>query len=168
MQNIKRNVIFNKAHDDFEHGLNAHAFFKTHDHKIGEDLVQETYMKTWKYLVKGGKIDTMKAFLYHILNHLIIDEYRKNKTYSLDVLIEKGFEPKNIVESKNLFNILDGKNAMILISSLPLRYCSVMKMKYIQDLSLKEMSILTGQSKNTTAVQLHRGLEKLKILYNHS
>ncbi len=41
-------------------------------------------------------------------------------------------------------------------------------MKYMQDLSLKEISILTGQSKNTIAVQLHRGLEKLKILYKHT
>ena len=42
-----------------------------------------------------------------------------------------------------------------------------MKMRYIQDLSLKEMSLLTGQSRATLAVQTHRGLAKLKLLYNH-
>lgn len=167
-QNIKRNVIFNEAHHNFEKGLNAHAFFKTHDHKIGEDLVQETYMKTWKYLVQGGKIETMKAFLYHILNHLIIDEYRKKKSYSLDFLIEKGFDPITTNQSKNLFDILDGKNAMLLISKLPQTYRSVMRMKYIQDLSLLEISLITSQTKNATAVKLHRGLEKLKVLYNHN
>ncbi len=167
-QNAKRNVIFNEAHCNFEYGLNAHAFFKTHNHEISQDLVQETYMKTWKYLVKGGKIDTMKAFLYHILNHLIIDEYRKKKSSSLDFLIEKGFEPQINNQSKNLFDILDGKNAMLLISKLPISYRSVMRMKYIQDLSLLEMSLITGQTKNATAVKIHRGLEKLKILYKHT
>jgi len=152
------------AHNEFEKGLNLHAFFKTHDHQIGEDLVQDTFMKTWAYLAKGGKIDMMKAFLYHVLNNLIIDQYRKHKTTSLDILIEKGFEPSTD-DFISLFNILDGKVAILLIAQLPKPYRKVIHMRYVQDLSLKEISILTGQSKNTVAVKIHRGLSKLKILY---
>ena len=62
-------------------------------------------------------------------------------------------------------NILDGKAALLLIARLPISYQKVMRMKYVQDLSLKEMSLITGQTKNALAVQLHRGLEKLKIIY---
>lgn len=40
-------------------------------------------------------------------------------------------------------------------------------MRYAQDLSLKEIALITGQSRNTVAVQAHRGLIKLKILYNN-
>src|SRR3990167_2535302 len=86
-------TIMRAAHHDFEKGLNTRAFFKVNDRTISEDLVQDTFMKTWKYLVRGGKIDLMKAFLYHVLNDLIVDEYRKKKTTSLDALQEKGFEP---------------------------------------------------------------------------
>ena len=173
------------AHHDFEKGLNSRAFFKVHDHALGEDLVQNTFMKTWSYLVKGGKIDIMRAFLYHVLNNLIVDEYRKHKTTSLDVLVEKGFEPKDI-HPENLLNALDGKAAregilvrlshnqtdgiIDLMEAFALSEKDVekiMRMKYIQDLSLKEMSLITGQTKNAMAVQLYRGLEKLKILYNH-
>lgn len=153
-----------EAHFDFAKGLNARAFFKTQNHSTGEDLVQDTFMKTWKYLVKGGKIDIMKAFLYHILNHLIIDEYRKRKTTSLEVLIEKGFEPRT-QEHESLTDILDGKMAIILIKLLPVEYQKVMHMKYVQDLSLKDIALLTGSTKNAVAVKTHRGLEKLKILY---
>lgn len=131
---------------------------------MSDDLVQDTFMKTWSYPLKGGKIDVMKAFLYHVLNHLIVDEYRKNKTLSLDALLEKGFEP-SVDNSKRLVNVLDGKNALLLIQRLPPKYQKVMRMRYVQDLSLKEMSLITGQSKNTMAVQVHRGLQKLKILY---
>jgi DNA-directed RNA polymerase specialized sigma24 family protein len=63
-------------------------------------------------------------------------------------------------------NILDGKKAITLIQKLPLKYQKIMRMKYVQDLSLKEMSLITGQSKNALAVQMHRGLEKLKLLYD--
>lgn len=148
-------------------GLSSHAFFKVNNRATSEDLVQDTFMKTWSYLVKGGKIDVMKSFLYHILNNLIVDEYRKRKIASLDVLIEKGYEP-SANPSESLMNILDGGKALQLIQRLPQKYQKVMRMRYIQDLSLKEMSLVTGQSKNTIAVQLHRGLAKLKLLYKHT
>src|SRR6185436_11146437 len=141
-----------------------HAFFKLNNHVTGEDLVQETFIKTWGYLVKGGKVDIMKAFLYHVLNNLIVDEYRKRKMTSLDVLMEKGLEPGD-GRSGRLFDILDGKGALLLIQRLPVAYQKIMRMKYVQELSLQEMSLITGQSKNALAVQAHRGLEKLKVLY---
>ena len=132
---------------------------------VSEDLVQDTFKKTWAYLVRGGKIDIMKSFLYHVLKDLIIDEYRKRKTVSLDALREKGFEPSED-NSQRLINVLDGKRAIILIAQLPEKYQRVMRMRYVQDLTLKDMSLITGQSKETLAVQIHRGLEKLKVLYN--
>ncbi|MBP9814384.1 RNA polymerase sigma factor SigW, partial [Candidatus Woesebacteria bacterium] len=50
-------------------------------------------------------------------------------------------------------------------SKLPPTYRKVMRMRYVQDLSLQEISLITGQSKNTVAVQIHRGTEKMKELY---
>jgi len=161
----KRQKAFSVAHHDFQKGLNSHAYFRLHDRTISEDLVQDTFVKSWAYLVKGGKIDIMKAFLYHILNNLIVDEYRKRKSVSLDVLIEKGFEP-GAGDSDKIFSLLDGKSALLLIQRLPVAYQKVMRMRYVQDLSLQEMSLITGQSKNTMAVQVHRGIAKLKLLYN--
>jgi len=165
-ETLIQQVVLATAHNDYSKGLNTRAYFKVHDHDLGEDLVQDTFMKTWSYLVKGGQIDMMKAFLYHILNNLIIDQYRKHKTDSLDVLIENGFEPRD-TDPPRFLDILDGKGAIALIAHLPETYKKVMKMKFIQHLSLKEMSILTGQTKNGTAVQIHRGLEKLKCLYEN-
>jgi len=163
-QEEKRRAVLTLAHHDFEKGLNLHAFFKIGDRAMSGDMVQDTFMKTWVYLVKGGKIEVMKAFLYHVLNNLIVDEYRKRKTTSLDVLLEKGFEPST-GHADRLFDVLDGKAALILIRQLPATYQKVMRMRYVQDLTLKEISLLTGQSKNTIAVQAHRGLGKLKLLY---
>src|ERR1035437_4472373 len=165
-QQLYRKGILTTAYKDFEKGLNVYAYYKLHDRGTSEDMVQVTFMKTWIYLVKGGKIETMKAFLYHILNNLIVDEYRKNKATCLDMLMENGFEP-SAVDQSNLSNVLDGKAAFLCISKLPEKYRKIMRMRHIQDLSLKEIPIITGQSKNTIAVQLHRGLEKLKLLYNH-
>lgn len=164
-QTILMRAVLTSAHHDYSKGLKSHAFFKTQNYEMSEDLTQDAFTKTWKYLVRGGKIDLMKAFLYHILNDLIIDEYRKRKPVSLDFLLEKGFQP-SAGKPERLFNILDGKNAVLLIARLPEKYQKIIKMRYLQDLSLKEMSLLTGQTKNNLTVQVHRGLEKLKNIYD--
>jgi RNA polymerase sigma-70 factor (ECF subfamily) len=166
-QETERQAVLTLAHRDYAKGLHAHAYFKIQNRATGDDLVQDTFIKTWSYLVKGGQIDVMKAFLYHVLNNLIVDEYRKRKTTSLDVLLEKGYEP-GADHTEHLFDLLDGKTALLLISRLPERYQKVIRMRYVQDLSLAEMSLITGQTKNTMAVQVHRGLEKMKLLYNHT
>ena len=166
-QELQQRALFTAGFQNYEKGLNLHAFYKLHDKALGENLVQETFMKTWVYLAKGGRIETMKAFLYHVLNNLIVDEYRKHKTVSLDALLEKGFEPVSSSEPETVVNILDGKAAMNLIDKLPEKYKKVMQMRYLNDLSLEEIARVTGKSKNTMAVQAHRGLKMLKTLHSN-
>jgi RNA polymerase sigma-70 factor (ECF subfamily) len=157
-------VILAEAHFDYAKGLNIYAFLKVGSHGLGEDLVQKAFTKTWSYLVAGGRVDLMRAFLYHILNALIIDEYRKRKALSLDALLEKGFEVSHNPTS-NLLNKLDGKLAMQLIEQLPEPYKKIMMLRYKHELTTAEICIITGRTKNAIAVQAHRGLEKLRILY---
>ena len=164
-QLAKQRSILATAHHDYEKMLNVHAFYRTSSHLVGEDLVQDTFVKTWKYLLRGGKIDVMKSFLYHVLNGLIIDEYRKQKSLSLDLMMESGFEPGADSEDQ-LMNMLDGKQAMLLIARLPEKYRDIIDMRYVRDLSLQEISLITGKSKNSIAVQAHRGLEKLRVIYD--
>lgn len=163
-QKTQRGEILTQAHQDYAKGMTSHSFFKVNNHATSDDLVQETFIKTWRYLVKQGKVNNMKAFLYHVLNQLIIDEYRKRKTISLEVLFEKGYQP-SIDNSERIFNIFDGKIAVLLIQHLSTKYQKVIRMRYIQSLSIKEISLITGQSRNTVAVQIHRGLAQLKVLY---
>lgn len=164
----KRNTVkMANGYIDYEKKLSRFVLGKIHDRALGEDLVQDTFLKTWKYLVKGGKIDKMEAFLYHILKALIIDEYRKHKPVSLDVLLEKGFDPAyDTVE--RLIDTLDGRQLLKVLEQLPPRYQKVMQLRYVQDLSLEEIALVTKQTRNTVAVQTHRGLAKLKELYRLS
>ena len=142
---LRLDKIVTLAHYDYSKALNTHAFFRTSDHQVGEDLVQDTFVKTWAYLVKGGKIDQMRAFLFHILNNLIVDQYRKRKKVSLDGLREKGFEP-SVDDSQHLTNKIDGKAAFLLIKQLSQKNQKVLRMRFERDLSLKEIALINGQS----------------------
>lgn len=160
---IKISDDVTSAHELHHSNLTKHAIYKTHDVDLGEDLVQTTFLKTLIYLRRGGKIVIMRAFLNHILKDLITDEYRKRKPTSLDVLLEAGLEPAAHDDAR-VADMFDGKQVVGLISKLPQKYQSVLKMRYMQDLSLKEMSLLTGQTTNTVSVQSHRALKKLQAI----
>lgn len=159
----KINTDVNDAHVLHQTNLTKRAVYKTNDVDLGEDLVQVTFLKTLLYLRRGGKIHVMRAFLNHVLSDLITDEYRKRKVVSLDKLLENGLEI-GVDNSERQVDVLDGKQIVDLIDQLPAKYRVVMRMRYMQDLSLKEMSLITGQSQNTIAVQSHRGMQKLRAI----
>ena len=163
---VPNTAEFSLAYSDFEQGLIRYSFFKTHNLQISEDLVQDTFMKTWNYLVRGGHIHLMKAFLYHTLNCLIIDEYRKRRMSSLDELIECGFEPAN-ADHEEMMTKIDGESALGQINTLPEKYRKIMRMRYELDLSLAEISEKTGISKNTISVQVFRALQLLRDQHPH-
>lgn len=159
----RKRELFTAAYREHAPELIRHARSMVNDYETSEDLVQDAFVKAWVYLVRQGKINTMRAFLHHILNNLIVDGYRKHKTSSLDRLLERGYEP-SADDCERLFDMLDGRRAMKLIDRLPRTYQDVLRMKYVQSLSYKEISRLTGREQNTIAVQVHRGLEKLKAM----
>jgi len=159
------NAAFADVYSTYQTKLGAYALSKTSNKALSDDLVQDTFTKTWKYLVRNGEISSVRALLYHILKQLIIDEYRKhNKPTSLDNLLENGYEPSRN-DHERVIDIADGQRVAQLIARLPEKYQIVVHMRYVQELPLKEMSLLTNQSLNTVAVQCHRGLEKLKAIY---
>lgn len=155
--------MLTQAYQSLSAELSRYARSKLHPSTMCDDLVQTTFMKAWQYLQAGGRINAMRPFLCSVLNHLIIDEYRKKKTISLDLLAEEGLEFA-AATSENIPDIIDGKMLVVLIEKLPEKYRRVITMRYAKDLSFKEMSVVTHQSQNTISVQVCRGLAKLKVL----
>jgi RNA polymerase sigma factor (sigma-70 family) len=161
----KQHKLFTDAYAAHSQELTRYARSMVNDRELSEDLVQDVFVKMWLYLCRKGEILSIRGFLYHVLNNLIVDRYRKHKTWSLDQLLDQGYEPR-VDESERLFDIFDGQLVFRLIDKLPGTYQEVLRLKYARDLSYGEISELTGQQRNTIAVQVHRGLVKLKELYN--
>ena len=157
---------FKEAYDLHVDALFKYCSFKVSDRELAKDLVQETFMKTWSYVAGGGQVDSMKPFLFRTLGNLIIDHYRKKKSVSLDALAEDGFDPGED-ETEALFDSLDGKRAAELIKDLPEEYSEVIFMRYIEEMSLDDIAAATGLTKNAATVRVHRGLQKLKTLFEH-
>ena len=154
---------FTQAYTEHADALFRYAWFKTNDRELSKDLVQETLLSSWRYVQSDNAIVSFKSLFYKILHNRIIDYYRKKKSTSLDMLLEKGIDFGNDPR-ENLIDELDGKRAMKYIEALPKEYRDAVFMRYVDDLSISEIATITGTSNNTTTVRIHRGLEKLKKL----
>jgi len=150
-----------ETHSD---ALFRYCYFKVSDRDISKDLVQETYMKTWEYLARGEKIDNIRAFFYKILNNLIIDHYRKKKSVSLDMLSEENHfeQASSHDEVRSMEDKIDGEKALMLLYKIPELYKDVIVLRFVEDLSIKEIADIRGESENSIAVKIHRGLKKIK------
>lgn len=156
--------LFEKAYSQYEKELRAYSLSKTNNKALAQDLVQETFLKAWSYIADGKEIETMKAFLYRILNCLIVNEYRKRKSVSLDEMHEQNFDPTDPEEIEHNIDEIDGHLLIPIIQKLPEKYQKVLLGRYHYNLSLDEISMMTKQTKNTVTVQLKRAVEKLKEL----
>jgi len=137
-----------------------------HDREIAKDILQDAFTNTWKYVCGGKEINNMKSFLYKTLNNLIIDYYRKKKTISLDALMEDGYDP-NIGVDVNFSEHIDGERAIMLIDKLAEPYREAVFLRYVNNLDISEISDITGETENAVSVHVHRGLNKLKELFEH-
>ena len=164
----KKKAQFTAAYEEHADALFRFSFFKLSDRELAQDTLQETFTKTWLFIAKGGKVDNFKAFLYRTMSNLIIDEYRKRKPIdSLETMGEDGGFEAPFDDTESWFNKADGERAMKLIGQIPDPYNEAVFMRYVEDLSLQEIAEITGETENAISVRVHRGLEKLKKLYNH-
>ncbi len=159
------NIQFSKVYEEHSDAIFRYCYFKLSDRDRALDLLQDTFVKVWQYIKGGHTVGNVKALLYMTARNLIIDEYRKKKMHSLEKLQEEGWEPSEEDYVENLENRLDAVRAVELIQKIPDKYREVIFMRYVQDLSIKEISSLVGESENAVSVRIHRGLAKMKTLF---
>jgi|SRR3989344_5435375 len=146
------------AHAD---AIFRHIYFRVSDKDLAMDLVSATFTKVWEYLVKGGEIQNMKAFLYKTASNLVIDEYRKKGAQSLDALIEEGYEPRagSGHEAGILAEVGELKRGL---ARLPEQFREVVALRYVDEFSPQEIAELKGESPNTISVRINRGVAMLR------
>lgn len=154
---------FLAAYDAYADALFRHCYFRVYDRERAKDLVQEAFSRTWSYLAEGKKIKNLRAFLYRVANNLVIDEARKKKSLSLDILMEEGFSPED-ESSPNIEQRMFGKEIIQLVGSLEETHRTIIIMRFIDELSPKEIASILEVSENVVSVRIHRGMKKLRTL----
>jgi len=161
---MKQEKAYLKAFDDYADALYRHCYFRVSDPERARDIVSDTFTRTWDYLVKGNTIENFRPFLYRTLNHLIIDEYRKKKSESLDAILDESDVPDGAFDElidgsrdETEFS-LDAKMVPYLLEKMPTKHKEVVIMRFVDGLMPSEIANLLDISVNTVSVRIHRGM----------
>jgi RNA polymerase sigma-70 factor, ECF subfamily len=136
-----------------------------------EDLAQEAFLRAYVNIKSFNQELKFSTWLFRIATNLCIDRIRKKKPdYFLDAEVS-GTEgltmysqipsttplPENQLESLELQATVQKE-----ILKLPEKYRSVIVLKYIEELSLNEISEILDLPLGTVKTRIHRGREALR------
>ncbi len=164
-EDIKK--IFLEAHEKYSDAIFRYIYYRVYDRELAKDLMQETFQNTWLHFAKGKKIEHLQAFLYMVAKNIIINNSRKNKTQSLDELMEMGFNPSNGNTEQKYNSQIDAENLCKSVNCLPEKYSEIIKMRFMEELSIDEIASILNESANNISVRINRALEKLRKNLNY-
>lgn len=166
---------FLRAFEDHADALFRHTSFRIADKERARDIVQDAFLKVWDYVVGGGTVHEYRTFLYRVVHNLIVDEYRKKRSSSLDALLEDETIADKIEAQMASGSLAESEEALDWnlqlahvaedIERLPEVYRAVLTMRFLDGLSIQEIAQALEVSHNVIMVRIHRGIAKLKTFY---
>lgn len=165
MSSNKLKREFGQAYEDLSDAIFRHCYFRLSDRERALDLMQETFMRVWNVLASGEReIENLKAFLYKTANNLVIDEYRSRKIQvSVEDMRELGLDIREDQAIEEEADIAMGAEKILgLLERVDGKYRDAVIMRYIDELSLKEIALITGEKVGNVAVRINRGLRQIR------
>ena len=144
-------------------------YSKVYDRDLTEDIFQDTFIKVIRTLKLGNYNEEGKfiSWVMRIAHNLVIDHFRKNKripkfenSYDFDIFsVLKNTDID--IENKMIKDQIHNEVKKI-IEFLPDDQKEVLKYRYYNDLSFKEISEKTGVSINTSLGRMRYALINLR------
>ncbi|CAM3286817.1 RNA polymerase sigma factor SigW [Sporolactobacillus spathodeae] len=157
--------------DKYKNKVYVICFRMVGNKQEAEDLSQETFLRAYRYIGQYDMERKFSTWLFRIATNLSIDALRRRKPgVSLDAelpgtegLALEAILPDNQAspDEKMVQNELETA-VQKEIQRLPEKYRTAIVLKYLEDLSLKEISEIMDIPVATVKTRIHRGREQLR------
>ena len=143
-----------------------------------EDLVQETYLKAYRFFDTFQKGTNIKAWLFKILRNTFINKYRKTVNLPSEIFYEdvesvnSNLSYKQESDSGELTDTLESKynelgnlmedDVKRAIDSLPIEYKEAILLSDVEELSYNDIAEITNVPIGTVKSRLNRGRKLLQ------
>lgn len=144
------------------------------DRSEAEDLVQDTYLRAYRFFDRFQQGTSIKAWLFKILRNTFINNFKKRartpEHVDFDQLRLTENEPacSNNPEEEILYKIF-GDEVRRAIDALPEEFRSVIYLSDVEGFSYKETAEMVNRPIGTVMSRLHRGRKILRNnLFEHA
>jgi len=161
------NEAFDCLLERYKDKLFQYIIARVHQEDLANDLFQETFVKVILNLKQGKYTDSGKfyAWITRIAHNLIIDYFRNDSDIRLSPTESNTAQWENMLmtppDDALEYETLLGRLAS-LIDLLPQEQQEVVRMRYYQDYSFKEIAAQTGVSINTSLGRMRYALLNLR------
>ncbi len=160
---------FRLIYDLFYDRVYRDAFFVVKDQYLAQDVVQDTFVKAFKYMDRLNDREKMGAWLSTIATRTAIDLIRKQSSWNglpTEGLVLEYVQSKqetassadSVVEKKLKQTVIFEK-----ITALKPEYREVLVLKYVHELKDKEISAFTDLKEGTIKSRIHRAKKELRM-----
>jgi len=133
---------------------------RLNDREAARDIVSQVFLEAWKSLPRYNPKLPFRAWLYTIAKYRLIDHYRAHhSTVSLEAVTDRAGVTDLSAENETASEV---DSMLMVLSTLPELYQTVIRLKYLSELDYSEIAKITGKSENSLRVIVKRGLDKLR------
>ncbi len=147
------------------------AYHLTYNEEDANDLVQETYLKAYRFIDKYIEGTNAKAWLFKILKNVFINQYRKRSKQPTKVDYEEIVHYHDEEDSnfssyldlrEEMFQEMMGDEVTNAINALPVDFRVVILLCDIEGFTYEEISKIIDIPIGTVRSRLHRARNMLK------
>jgi len=163
--------MFKKEMVPFMDPMYGYAIYLTGDRDGAHDLLQETFLKAFRFYEKFEQGTNAKAWLYRIMRNTYINEYRRIKRTPDIVEYDEQISAYQMMKREerrpdDIAGEIFEDEIAVAIASLPEKFKSVIVLRDVEDLPYEEIAEALEIPIGTVRSRLHRArailFDKLK------
>lgn len=158
---------FGKLYDAHMPAIYRFILVKVSNKADAEDITHQVFVNAWRGIngYKPRKGLPFSSWLYRIARNAVIDFYRTSRHHlDIDTVPEEAISKSPDFEAKFDTEIKMG-GIRTALSKLDDEQESVLLMRFMNDMSYKEIAETLDKSEGAVRVIQHRALKRLKIIY---
>ncbi|TSC60593.1 MAG: RNA polymerase sigma-70 factor, ECF subfamily [Parcubacteria group bacterium LiPW_15] len=153
---------FGTLYDHYQPQIYRFLFLKVAGREEAEDLTHQVFLNAWlgipRYKHRGYPFS---SWLYQIARNQVVDHYRaRRETVSLEETDPEAFADK--FSEGDLDKNLEVERVMAVIRDLKQEYQDVLILRFVEDLSVKEVASTMDKSEGAIKLLQHRALRVLR------
>ncbi|MBI2050371.1 MAG: RNA polymerase sigma factor [Parcubacteria group bacterium] len=158
---------FGTLYDKYVEDIYRFVVMRVRNTHEAQDVTAEVFLKAWQYVsVQKKYIKDFRALLYRIARNVVIDHYRSSQK-EVAAFDEDGLESVEDMSSNIVENIQHNDDMRLVfqvLDQLSDDHRELIILRYVQDLSIKEIAEAQGKTNGAIRVALHRAVKQIKTL----